>query len=511
MLEVRRMASGLCAFIGVWCCGWAAGQPNRSELMEEHSRARKMAMAFHVYAQEHDDTVAPDFAALLPYLAGDLSNATPVQRSQALREAFMSGRDQGVKVPDNADQAWLSANSSFGYIAGGGLKLSDLGDWGNLAILHLKLDKGIPAERSEMNPEGLVFPVVFVDSHSETLTRAEAERVISESTAMFEALKTGGPLPDSQQAQMDVRAIARAIGAYAKANKGDLPPDLGSTLAFIPADSKRTATAKQRAGLYLSPAARKTTHIPDEPTPEWINERTSYIYLGGAGIQLGAIEDPGNTIIVHGKLDSPVEFKTRAGLMPGVAVGTVRGAGGVEEEEYARWIVDVSRRVVLSAKTGAPLPDHINAYRDARIIGQGIASYAKEHKGLLPPDLGAALPYILPDSPVKDRVAVFLSPLRERNTVFPDAVTSEWVVRHSSYTYLGGAGIDLKLAREAGVQIFFHGPLAEAYEVRVPYASISVVAAGTAYHYPWLTPVDQTETQIKTSKELLDALHAAAK
>jgi hypothetical protein len=464
----------------------------------------------HTYIHEHDDSLPPDMGSLSVYMTGDLSNATPQERTKSIRDSFVSGLDS-VKVPDNADEAWVNANSSFGYLGGGGLKLSDLGDWGTLAIMHLKLDRGIPGPRTESNPEGTVFAVAFIDGHAETLSRAEAERVIKESSAIFEAIRSGGPLPDSQQAQMDLRLIAGAIKSYAKANKGELPPNLGATFSFIPSDSKRTATAKLRAAVYLNPDAKKNTHIPDEPTPEWINERTSYVYLGSAGLQLGAIEDPGNSIIVHGKLNSPVEFKGRGGMAKGIAIGTVGGAAGVEEEEYARWIVETSRRVIESARTGSPLPDHVNAYRDARLISQGIGSYVRKHSGDLPPDLGAVLPYVLPDAPARERAMVFLSPQGERTTALPNEVTAEWVNRSTSYKYLGGAGIDLKLAREAGVQILFHGPLTEVYETRVPYGQHNVVASGTSNTYAWLTPPEQTEQHAKESKERLDALRAASK
>jgi len=505
-LRFGRLACGLLGAIS----SVAAAQPDRAELMNELVRARKLSMALMTYSSEHDDAMPPDLGSLSPYLTGDLSKASSQERVKAIRESYVSELD-GVKIPDNADEAWANTNSSFGYLGGAGIKISDLGDWGTLAVFHMKLDRGVPGPRTDTNPEGTVIPVVFVDGHVESLSRAEAERVIKESAVIFDAIKTGGPLPDSQQAQMDLRLVAGAIKAYAKANKGELPPTLGATLPFIPADSKRTATAKLRAAAYLSPEAKKSTHIPDEPTPEWVNERTTYVYLGSAGLQFGSIEDPGNSIIVHGKLDRPIEFKGRGGMVKGFAIGTLGGAAAVEEEEYARWMVDVSRRVIESAKTGAALPDHVNAHRDARLISQGISSYAKEHDGKLPGSLGEVLPYVLPAESAKVRAQVFLSPKGERITSPPDEVTAEWVNRWTSYTYLGGRGIDLKLAREAGVQILFHGPFAETYETRIPYGSEQVIASGTSYTYAWLLSVEQTEQHAKESKERLDALRAAAK
>src|SRR5437899_11589292 len=76
-----------------------------------------------------------------------------------------------------------------------------------------------------------------------------------------------------------------------------LPPDLGAALEFVP-DSKRTHTAAQRAGVFLSPRVKKRLNIPEEPTAAWGNQHTRFVYLAG-GVKLAAVEDPQRTILVH--------------------------------------------------------------------------------------------------------------------------------------------------------------------------------------------------------------------
>src|SRR5262249_37754671 len=155
----------------------------------------------------------------------------------------------------------------------------------------------------------------------------------------------------------DMRSISTAIHAYAKAHDDNLPPDLGATLAYVPAD-KRHASAASRAAVFLSVEAQKATHIPDEPTSERVNEHTSYAYLGLDGAKLARVEDPINTILLHGKLDAPIEGGGRwrrlgeTSLFP---VLTASGEGTLQREKFTRWVIDISKKVIESARTGAPL------------------------------------------------------------------------------------------------------------------------------------------------------------
>lgn len=478
--------------------------------MYDAHRARLMSMAVHVYAQEHDNQLPPDLASMTRYLMGD-DVGTAAQRAAAYRDSFLSSQDQGVKVPDNVTPEWANEHSSFTYLAKPNIKLDDLPTWDDLAILHIKFDKAVPTEPSPTNPEGRIYTVSFVDGHTEAMNRADAERVVNESAAIYQALSTGKPLPDGPQTLINLRTIVRGIKAYAKAHNDELPPDLGSTLAFIPNDPKFLPSAAAMARVFLSPEAQKSTHIPDEPTPEWINEHASYIYLGGAKIRGSEIQGCDNVIILHGRLDAPVTTPRRGSALPVFPSITWDQVGRFYEERYTRWIMDVSKRVMESARSGAPLPDHLNALRDARRLTHAIIAYAAAHNNSLPPDLGATLEFLKLDDHVtaRDRALVYLSPRAERATGVPEAVTREWINRYSDYTYLGSE-VDRKLVLEAGVQYILHGPLDEAWDIMDRGTDVRGIVVGHAFGGAFLMDEESARAQVAQSKESLDAIRAGA-
>jgi hypothetical protein len=487
------------------------GQPQVPPYMIDSEGARHASMAVFAYAREHNNQLPPDMASIMPYMTGDLSKASPEDRTESYRRSFFSSQDKGIKIPDDATPQWLTEHSSFAYLGAPGVSYDDLPSWNDLAIMHVKFDKGAPTDPSQMNPEGRLYVISFIDGHTEAMTRGDAERIISESTAIFEALRTGKPLPGPSQTVADLRAISQAIHAFAKAHEDNLPPDLGTTLAYVPSD-KRHATAASRAAVFLSVEAQKATHIPDEPTPEWVNEHGSYVYLGSDGARLARVEDPMNTILVHGKLDAPIDLgpRGRRGLEPfGYPVLSAAGEGSLQREKFTRWIIDVSKKVIESARTGAPLPDHLNALRDCRLIGDACMAYAKAHDNILPPDLGATLEYLKLDegATVRDKALIYLSPRAERSVGIPDQVTPEWINRYSDYVYLG-AGVDRKLAMEASVQLFLHGPLDEAWDIMDRGAEVHAVVESDFWGQPLLADQEYVTRVAKESKESLDAIRA---
>ncbi len=507
-LFLRPFLIAITALILTVCDPVRAQPPGRREQMEDAHTVRLMSMAVMTYAQAHDGGLPPDMASMFEYIAGD-PKGTPADRIAAIRKTYLSSVDKGIKIPDDAGPQWAGEHTSYAYIGVEGLKMEDLAGWESLAIVHQKLDKGCIVEQNEDNPEGRTFNIAFLDGHTEAMGRAQAEQVIAESTAIFEALRTGGPLPDSQQMSMDIKAIIAAIGAYAKAHNDDMPPDLGATLEYLPPEKFHPKKPVPKAAVYLSPAAKKSTHIPEDATPEWVNTHTSYTYLGAAGAALSKIEDPQHTVLLHGRLDSPIDSRVRGFNIKGYPIATAWAEVQVADEKYARWIIDISKRVVESAKTGAPLPDHLNTLRDVRLLTKAILAYAKAHKNEMPPDLGATLEYLDPALSPKDKALIYLTPKAERSTGLPDELTPEWINKRANYTYLGGPGIDAKLAREAGVQLILHGPPDETYTILIPGGEFLVVAEGIIYDMAYFEPPESLLKRAAESKELLDALKAA--
>lgn len=103
-----------------------------------------------------------------------------------------------------------------------------------------------------------------------------------------------------------------AVHGYAANNNDQLPPDLGATLAYVDRNSewteedKRPASPQEKARLYLTPQDQKATEIPDAATPQWINENTSYMYLGREDVTLSAIPQDvwATTVLLHERLDA---------------------------------------------------------------------------------------------------------------------------------------------------------------------------------------------------------------
>jgi RNA polymerase sigma factor (sigma-70 family) len=86
------------------------------------------------------------------------------------------------------------------------------------------------------------------------------------------------------QCMRNLRDLTMAIMMYQNAHKRQFPPDLGSTLSeLLSAPEGRKSGAKA----YICPLDMdKVGPVPDQVTPEWINQHTSYIYLGDPKIDV---------------------------------------------------------------------------------------------------------------------------------------------------------------------------------------------------------------------------------
>jgi hypothetical protein len=391
----------------------------------------------------------PDLASLL----GAVQSRTGKSVEELLETTFTSALDDAPRrIPDDT-AAWINQHASFKYLARGGVAINDLSDWDELAVAHLRLEQGHLFNNPDLGPLE-VFSVAFLDGHVEMLTRDEAEFVIEESRQVYEAVATGGELPEKRQIAADLTEVIAAIRAYADANDGLLPPDLGAALPYVRHDDRRLATARGRARVFLTPRKAADTFIPDDPAPEWVNRNTSYVYLGGADLRLARIEDPRRTLLVHARDNETFEgrkFRQMTTLMP---VGRAAGQGDSQPEEYARWLIEQSRQVIEFARSGAPLPEFQHVMRDMRLLHRALTEYARANDDHLPPDFAALYDYV--DDPEilltdAERAAVFLSPSAEKSVHIPESPTPEWVQRSADYVYLGHADATMGRARRASV------------------------------------------------------------
>jgi hypothetical protein len=463
-------------------------------------RLREVAMFVHLHARQHDGAIPPDLAGTLDAMLEYRKEGEP-NVAATIREKFLSpGR--GVEVPANADADWVNEHSSYAYLGRPGVQLSDVPDW-DLAIAYLKFDQGHQVPVSENNPEGEIFNVAFLDSHVESMTRAQAMERIAEAEAVYDAIRRGAPLPGHYQVLWDLQRLSEAFRAFTQAHDGMLPPDLGSLLDYLPAH-ERLATGKQRGEVFLSAEARKNTFVPEDPSPDWVNRNTSYIYLA-AGVRQEDLEDF-RLLLLHGRLDDEVRRVKRGSETRMIPALNLQG-GELQPRDHIAALAEETRQVVRALRTGRPLPDYQHACRDLRLIREAVLAYAAANEGRLPPTLGAAVDY-LPAAAGEgsSRGRLFLSPAAERSRGEPpDAITAEWVDAHGSYSYLGRAGLTTRNIKQRGmpVVILLHGPFEEAYEVRfsrgiervVPYAYLDSPVQATGFK--WLKEqIDETQQAI---------------
>jgi len=443
--------------------------------MHDMLALREIIFAVHQHTQERKE-LPPDLAATL----GAVQARTGTSMEDAIASHFTSALDEAPKRIPEDPAAWLNQDSSFKYVARAGVNPESLTDWGELAIAHLRLEEGHVFNSPDLGRVE-VFSVAFLDGHVEMLPRDEAEFIINESRQVFEAVATGGELPEKRQIAADLTEVMIAIHAYAEANRGQLPPDLGAALPFVRAESPRLSTPRARARVFLTPRKAAKTFIPDEPTPQWINRNTSYVYLTGDDLRLGHIEDPQRTVLVHGRDGEEFEARKNRQMTTLVPLGFAIARAESEPTEYAAWLIDQSRQVIEFARSGAPLPEFQHVMRDMRLLHRALTEYALANDDNFPPDLGALYDYV--DDPERiltdaQRAATFLSPGAEKKLTIPDSPTPEWVLQHTNYMYHGDTSINMSRARRVSTPYaVIHAPQDEPIEVRTADSAVNFMPA----------------------------------
>jgi hypothetical protein len=121
---------------------------------------------------------------------------------------------------------------------------------------------------------------------------------------------------DPKQSEINICArhmmdVEQAIYGYARAHHDRMPTSLGETFQYARLNSEWTATSHpkgtpaEKAARYLTPADAKAKKVPDNPTPQWIDDNTSFVYIGDPAVSVSDIRqaDWGTTVVAHVKLD----------------------------------------------------------------------------------------------------------------------------------------------------------------------------------------------------------------
>jgi RNA polymerase sigma factor (sigma-70 family) len=153
--------------------------------------------------------------------------------------------------------------------------------------------------------------------------------------------------------------IGSAIQMYALRHNGHFPDSLGQTLQYIQPRTEwgngphPTATPTDKALLYLSPADARNKQVPNDPSPKWIDENTSYVYLANGKITQKDIpgEEWAKTAIAHGKLTEGYIVNTSDGkqvtLFP---ISMLDGHAEGENREYVERVIADSKNTFALEK-----------------------------------------------------------------------------------------------------------------------------------------------------------------
>ena len=97
--------------------------------------------------------------------------------------------------------------------------------------------------------------------------------------------------PQTSNCARNMAEIGKALAMYENFSRGHCPATLGDTLPYVLKYIKRqdpmtgqnvALTPAEAARIYLC-SQEQDVEIPEEVTPEWINEHTSFVYLADAG------------------------------------------------------------------------------------------------------------------------------------------------------------------------------------------------------------------------------------
>lgn len=510
-------------------------QPQPDPTLKCAMQLRNLTAAIYAYSAKHGGKLPADLYSLA--LAGAepggeaggaaRAGANGLSRDAATRSLVSPAHQEAMNVPKDVTPEWVNGNSSYRYLANGEVSLDGIQDWSSVVVAHLRLDAGHVSEVGPDNLEGRTFTLAYADGHVEILPGGEAERRIAHSQAIFDAMRSGKDMPDDHQAMQDLGLIVKALRGYAEAHEGKLPATLGAALPHVPADPKSRATLAQRARIFLSPKAKRSTAIPDEPTPEWIDAHGSYVYLGSDRVVLREVPEPQSIMLVCGR---PGEGYNHA-AMNGVDIErfplvTVNGLAVLRTKPAADWIVAESRKTfaAIAPEPGAPktnLPPWVEASRDLRVLGESIMECARKNGAQLAAHPADAVSCITPNlkapllAPPASIAGLFLSPRAEAATELPGAPSLDWIRSHANYVYFENVApgvLTIDQLREAQVRFMLHGPMDEPYAIMSsegkPIDCVPVVDVFGGCH---MAPREWIEEELAADRGKIKALMEAAK
>lgn len=228
--------------------------------------------------------------------------------AQPLAHYYLCPSDAArAKAPEKVTPEWVNENTLYRYLANNLLNAIDKYP-PSTVMIHEDLNwKG----------HGDTVNVGFWDGSVRAMDRASAAKAIEESRARIDAawaeraadasiqerVDQYGWTPNLNKASSNMLRIGWAVSEYAQKHDGRLPADLGQAWK----EGYSDLPERSRTRVYLLPRDQNDVAWPESPTPQWINQHTSFVYLAG-GANLNRLADGGQGVILfHTRLDAPLK------------------------------------------------------------------------------------------------------------------------------------------------------------------------------------------------------------
>ena len=153
-----------------------------------------------------------------------------------------------------------------------------------------------------------------------------------------------------------MQAAGNALAGYSNTHNGCMPRDLGSAFMYMEtrteAGTPISLTPKEKAERFLSPKDAKEIQVPEQPTPEWINQHTSFFYLGTSDIDMKRLNaDSAAATVLYEKRKAG--YPDISGRIPMLFVD---GHVEAHDAQQANQIIAESRKTLEAARVLATSP-----------------------------------------------------------------------------------------------------------------------------------------------------------
>jgi hypothetical protein len=271
-----------------------------------------LAQAMIAHAAERDGLAPADWAATFEYLPDNPRKAGEADKDKL--RVYLSPKGRGnTAIPDFADTPeggaqrddWINARSMWRSDALGANLWRAPNPMLTL-MLHARPDAWAEAPDRHQRKHVRRLAFATADGRGDSAEPDRLEARVQEARDLYDAIRTGGPLPPLDDAMHDLRALSDAIAAYARANEGVLPPDRGEVMPYV--EGLWGIHDREPARIFLIRADETPENVGEIPDAAWIRTHCSYVYLGNANTRLRDLRGTNATMLIHAPIDRPFEF-----------------------------------------------------------------------------------------------------------------------------------------------------------------------------------------------------------